>query len=238
MTPRARTRGTEMAWGWRGGKNPAGSAPRERDRVEWLSEHGITPMNRSTRMWDMIVTPPGWMKFHYTERVGSFDRAKRALDLQRGGVDFAEIQWQGSKDMATGRAYDWCYCIEAVTSEDVDGRVACKCQCADCAPKGKGATATHWRKRHHASRIRAQMVRHVNRNKYGWRGFIRRWQNRIARWREFWEEVAEHGFRAAIFQDGPDDTLEIPDAEQITPQEGPPEWYRRDPEEDAGNGRT
>jgi len=228
-----------MAWGWRRG-GAAGSAPRERDRVEWLSEHGITPMNRSTRMWDMQVTPPKWMKFHYIERVGSYDRAMRALELQRGGVDFAPIEWQGSRDMATGRAYDWCYCIEAVSSEDVDGRVACKCQCVDCAPKKKGATATHWRKRNHASRVRAQMVRHVNENKYGWRGFSRRWVARWGRWCEFWQEVRDEGLLAAIWQDA-EETVETPYGsseyqEPDTPQDGPPDWYKKRNPED-GNGR-
>lgn len=209
-----------MAWGWRSGGGTAGSAPRERDRVDWLSEHGITPMNRSTRMWDMEVTPPKWWRLHYIERVGSLDRARRALDLQRGGVDFAPIKWQGSRDMATGRAYDWCYCIEAVSASDVDGRVACKCQCADCKE------GDHWRKRNHASRLRAQMVRHVNSQRYGWRGFSRRWANRWARWREFWQEIRDHGWRATVFQSW--ETLETEYTEPDTPQDGNPDWYHRE----------
>lgn len=211
-----------MAWGWRGGNNPAGSSPTERSRVPWLEEHGITPMNRSTRMWDMEIVPPRWVFWHRIERVGSLDRAKRALDLQRGGVDFAPIKWQGSQSMATGRAYDWCYCIEAVSSPEVDGRTACKCQCADCKE------GDHWRKRNHASRLRAQMVRHINQNRYGWRGFSRRWAGRWARWREFWQDVQDEGLWHTLLQS--DVTIEI---EQDTPQE-PYEWYgpnQRDPEE-------
>ena len=221
-----------MAWGWRRG-GASGSAPRERDRVEWLSEHGITPMNRSTRMWDMEVTPPRWWRASRIERVGSKDRAQRALDLQRGGVDFAPIKWQGSKDMATGRAYDWCYCIEAVASEDVDGRTACKCQCADCKE------GDHWRKRNHAHRIRAQMVRHRNETIHGWIGFRRRWIWRWQGWVELWGEFRDEGLWA-VLHPNPHSTEELPPfTEPDTPQDGPPEWYkkRRNPEDDTGNGR-
>jgi len=225
-----------VAWGWRrGGGANAPTAPRERDRREWLSSHGITPMNRSTRLWDMEVTPPKWMKFHYIERVGSFDRARRALDLQRGGTDFPPIKWEGSRDMATGRAYDWCYCIEAVRPE-VDGRTACKCQCVDCKE------GEHFRKRRHASRIRGQMVRHRNATRYGWRGFRTRWENRWGRWCEFWHEVHDEGLWATL-NPPPDETLDLPldeEADPVTPQfDRPPEWYthQRNPEDDE-DGRT
>lgn len=145
-----------MAWGWRrsGG---AKSSPTERSRIGWLEDHGITPMNRSTRLWDMEITAHRLMP-HRTERVGCLDMTRHALAQQRGGEKIDPIKFVGSQNMATGRAYDFCYCIEAVQGE-VDGRTACICQCVDCQPP-KGGTPVHWRKRNHAHLIRVEMIRH------------------------------------------------------------------------------
>lgn len=142
-----------MAWGWGGRGANAPTSKTERSRREWLEEHGITPMNRSTRLWDMQVDAHRMIP-HRVERVGSFDMAQHALAQQRGGEKIDPIKWEGSRDMATGRAYDWCYCIEAVQPE-ADGRTGCTCQCVDCKEHN------HWRKRNHASRLRAEMVRYA-----------------------------------------------------------------------------
>jgi len=181
-----------MAWGWRSSRGVK-SSPTERSRIGWLEDHGITPMNRSTRLWDMEITAHKLMP-HRVERVGSLDMARHALNQQRGGERIDPIKWQGSQNMATGRAYDWCYCIEAV-DEEADGRTGCVCQCVDCSPPGKDATASHWRKRNHASMIRGEMVRHKKAQQTRRKRFWRRiddwvwlyeaWKRGDAEWR--WE---------------------------------------------------
>jgi hypothetical protein len=229
-----------MAWGWRGNNRNVGSSPTERSRIPWLEEHGITPMNRSTRLWDMEITAHKLIP-HRTERVGSLDMARTALAQQRGGHDIDPIQWQGSQNMATGRAYDWCYCIEAVRPE-VDGRTACKCQCVDCKPPKKG-TPVHWRKRKHAHDIRVNMIRHRAEGNTR----VNRTRRRIGDWIWDWDHgywwfqktvvwMIDHGW---IKGDGPGpsqggDTL--PDNEQDTPDfNEPPEWFtKKDPEERDG----
>jgi hypothetical protein len=159
--------------------------PAERDRRGWLEDHGITPMNRSSRLWDMEIVPPPWMP-HTTERVGSLDRARRALQDLRAGVPMSPIKWQGSQSMATGRAYDWCYCVEAARPEDdtIDGRTACPCQCPDCKPKKKGDEAVHWRKRHWNNQLHGQS-RATYWNEYyhehhWWIKLLRWWEHRTA----------------------------------------------------------
>jgi hypothetical protein len=181
-----------MAWGWRrsGG---AKSSPTERSRIGWLEDHGITPMNRSTRLWDMEITAHHFVP-HRTERVGCLDMTRHALAQQRGGEKIDPIKFVGSQNMATGRAYDFCYCIEAV-NEEADGRTGCQCQCVDCDPPGKDATPNHWRKRHHASMIRAEMIRHkkkqntwrkrTDRRIDDWVWLYRAWRRGDAEWR--WE---------------------------------------------------
>jgi len=227
-----------MAWGWRSG-GKAETSPTERSRIGWLMERGITPMNRSTRLWDMEITAHRLVP-HRTERVGSLDMARHALDQQRAGHKIDPIKWQGSQNMATGRAYDWCYCIEAVDTE-ADGRIACICQCADCKPAGKGATPVHWRKRKHAHDIRVSMIRHQQATNTRWLRLGRFidslvWDYHHGYW--FWQRwgwFTDDGLPVAQARGGdtlPDDDYEEPD----TPQE-PINWYKKsDPEEDADNG--
>ncbi len=225
-----------MAWGWGNNNRRVGTSPTERSRIPWLEDHGITPMNRSTRLWDMEVTPPRWMKLYRIERVGSLDMTRHALNQQRAGHKIDPIKWQGSQNMATGRAYDWCYCIESVDTE-ADGRIACICQCADCKPPGKNATPVHWRKRKHAHDIRVSMIRHQQANNTRWLRLGRfldslHWDYQHGYW--FWQRWGWFADDTPLpSQDG--DTLhdyEEPD----TPQE-PINWYKKsDPEEDADNG--
>jgi hypothetical protein len=219
---------------WRAPEDPS-----ERDRRPWLMAHGITPMNRSTRLWDMEIT--AHLLPHRTERVGSLDMARTALNQQRAGHKIDPIKWQGSQSMATGRAYDWCYCIEAVDTE-ADGRVSCICQCCDCKPPGKGATQVHWRKRKHAHDIRVGMIRHQQENNTRWirlGRFIESlvWDYEHGYW--FWQRWGWFADDSPVSQGGDtlhdDEVYEEPD----TPHE-PINWYKKksDPEEDAeSNGR-
>jgi hypothetical protein len=206
-------------WGWRrGGPVSAPADPKERDRRAWLTANGITPMNRSTRLWDMEIQAS--MLPHRVERVGSLDRTRRALNQQRAGIDFEPIKWQGSRDMATGRAYDFCYCIEAVKTE-ADGRVECKCQCVDCKPPGKDETPTHWRKRNFASQNRARAVRDQKRQN--------RWHRRVRRHINDWKWEYYHGYwffqRWGWFGER---WVERPAEDAPTPQEDHDEWYSED----------
>lgn len=145
-------------------------------------------MNRSTRYWDIEITPHKLMP-HRVERVGSLDMARAQLDEQARGHVVEPIQWNGSEGMATGRAYDFCYCIEAARPDDesVDGRISCVCTCKDCKPKLKTEKPRHWRKRHAESRI------HAEQSKRRWDAYYynRKWRVRI--WRriqlviEWWQ---------------------------------------------------
>jgi hypothetical protein len=145
-------------WG-RGGSASAPADPSEKDRREWLTKNGITPMNRSTRLWDMEITKHAFIP-HTTEQVGSLDITRAQIAAQGRGERIEPLVWSGSRDMATGRAYDWCYCVEASRPDDdtIDGRVDCPCTCQDCKP-GKGKRAVHWRKRNQDSRIHAAYSR-------------------------------------------------------------------------------
>jgi hypothetical protein len=231
-----------MAWGWRNSNKSVGNSPTERSRIPWLEQHGITPMNRSTRLWDMEITAHHLIP-HRTERVGSLDMARTALAQQRGGHDIDPIQWQGSQSMATGRAYDWCYCIEAVQG-DVDGRTACKCQCVDCKPKQKGATPTHWRKRHHASAIRANIIRNRAEGQTRRKRTMRRLDDWVWDWEHgyWWMQrltvwLIDHGIIDEIKTKPSRDGDTLPDNEQDTPDfNEPPEWFKKkDPEEHDGS---
>lgn len=220
-----------MAWGWRGG-GKGNTDPTERSRIGWLEEHGITPMNRSTRLWDMEITAHRWVP-HRIERVGSLDMTRTALAQQRGGQVIDPIQWEGSRSAATGRAYDWCYCIEAVNPE-ADGRTACKCTCVDCQPPKKG-TPVHWRKRKHAHDIRVGMIQHRQEKNTRWLRLQRRiddwvWDFDHGYW--FFQRWGWFGERMGSVYDG--DTL--PDDEMDTPEfEQEPTWFtKHNPEE--GNG--
>jgi hypothetical protein len=199
-------------WGGWGRGSSAPTDPKERDRRHWLTTHGITPMSRSTRLWDMEVTPPRYLP-HYRERVGSLDMARRQLQQQREGMQVEPIKWQGSRDMATGRAYDWCTCIEAVVY-DADGRTACTCTCASCKPP-KGATAVHWRKRMMQSQLRAQFIRDKYKERRGW---WRRKIDLIEYWVWCWETRGTHGDPQPA-QGG--DTPPMPDSEWPTQELDP-----------------
>jgi hypothetical protein len=220
----------DMAWGWRNSGN-ADTSPTERSRVGWLKQRGITPMNRSTRLWDMEITAHRFVP-HRTERVGSLDMARTALAQQRAGNDIEPIQWQGSQNMATGRAYDWCYCIEAAWPE-ADGRVECKCQCVDCRPRKKG-TPVHYRKRKHAHDIRVNMIRHrqagnTRRKRTGRRFGDWQWDFENGYW--FFQRWGWFGERFSP------DADTVPEDEMDTPEfDHEPSWYRKspDPEEDDG----
>ena len=199
--------------GWsRGGSASAPSDPKERDRRHWLTQNGITPMNRSTRLWDMDIRPPRWLP-HYRERVGSLDMADRQLQQQRAGLRVDPIRWQGSRDMATGRAYDWCTCIEAVVY-DADGRTACTCGCTDCKPTKKGETATHWRKRKMQSQLRAQFIRDKYKDRRGW---WRRKRDLIEYWIWCWETRGTHDEQPPFEQPAQGgDTPPMPDSDWPT----------------------
>jgi hypothetical protein len=212
--------------------------PSEADRREFLARNGVTPMNRSTRYWDIEITAHKLIP-HRVERVGSLDMARAQLDEQARGHVIEPLLWNGSEGMATGRAYDFCYCIEASRPDDetIDGRTQCVCQCKDCKPKSKTEKPRHWRKRRDESQI------HAVSSKRRWDTYYyeRKWRIRI--WRriqlviEWWQgELDELELAEVVDEPGPGTgEFDLVDPEADTPPMTDSEYPTVDlAEEDEG----